>query len=77
MLAVVARGRGWSPRHAGRRGGRARELEARYLAGHSSLLPDAEAAWERFGETVDRMWSMAEDLVPTTKARAAAHQECG
>ena len=44
------------------------QLEARYLAGQSSLLADAEAAWREFGEMVDRMWSLAEDIVPITPA---------
>jgi hypothetical protein len=44
------------------------ELERRYLAGQSSLLADAEDAWERFAELVDGLWSMAEDLVPLTAA---------
>ena len=44
------------------------QLEARYLGGQPSLLADAEAAWGEFGEMVDRMWSLAEDLVPITPA---------
>ena len=44
------------------------QLEARYLGGQPSLLADAEAAWGEFGEMVDRMWSLAEDIVPITPA---------
>jgi hypothetical protein len=44
------------------------QLEERYLGGQPCLLADAEAAWSTFAHLVDRMWSLAQDLVPLTKA---------
>jgi len=44
------------------------QLEACYLAGQSSLLPDAEGEWSSFAELVDRIWSLAENLVPLSRA---------
>jgi hypothetical protein len=44
------------------------QLEARYLGGRPSLLADAEREWTRFAEMVDHLWSLAEKLVPLTRA---------
>ena len=44
------------------------QLEGRYLGGQRSLLADAEREWSSFAEQVDRLWSLAETLVPLTKA---------
>jgi hypothetical protein len=44
------------------------QLEARYLGGQSSLLSEAEAEWSSFAGMVDRMWSLAENLVPVGRA---------
>jgi hypothetical protein len=44
------------------------QLEARYLGGQPSMLNDAERAWSSFAEMADRLWSIAEKLVPLTRA---------
>jgi hypothetical protein len=44
------------------------QLGTRHLGGQPSLLADAERAWESFAEIVDRLWSLAEDIAPVTKA---------
>jgi hypothetical protein len=38
------------------------QLEARYLGGRPALFADAEAAWDRFAELVDRLSSIAATL---------------
>lgn len=54
------------------------QLEGRYLGGQPSLLADAEREWSSFAEQVDRLWSLAETLVPLTKAEERRiHKEGG
>jgi hypothetical protein len=43
------------------------QLEARYLGGRSDLLADSQAEWDRFVELIDRLWSMAEKVVPLSE----------
>jgi hypothetical protein len=40
------------------------ELKARYLGGRPALLAESQADWDRFVEQIDRLWLMAETLVP-------------
>jgi hypothetical protein len=44
------------------------QLEGRYLGGQPSLLADAEREWSKFADIVDRLWSIAEKVVPLTRA---------
>ena len=39
------------------------ELAQRYLGGLDALLSDAEEAWQKFAEQVDRLWSISEALL--------------
>ena len=44
------------------------QLEARYLNAQPSLLADAAREWDKFADMVDHLWSLAEKLVPLTRA---------
>jgi hypothetical protein len=43
------------------------ELEARYLGGRPALLAETQAEWDRVAEQVDRLWSIAEKVVPLSE----------